>query len=196
MRKQTDHVDDSETADELLAELGMLFGNDVVPADLISVWLAQEADHTDLLDSFELILMLGLESVDVLGSLADDPGSDAAAITALGRLLDEIVFVAEAMDGMLLGYWLPPGEADRVVVAVDEHGQVSLQGRTFVEALIAFTDPDDPDEAAEVVAELAQMGITTASNTVQEVLDRIEALPEPNEIVLGYLLEARMNPGA
>ena len=196
MRKQTDHVDDSETADELLAELGMLFGNDVVPADLISVWLAQQADHTDLLDSFELILMLGLESVDVLGSLADDPGSDAAAITALGRLLDEIVFVAEAMDGMLLGYWLPPGEADRVVVAVDEHGQVSLQGRTFVEALIAFTDPDDPDEAAEVVAELAQMGITTASNTVQEVLDRIEALPEPNEIVLGYLLEARMNPGA
>lgn len=196
MRKQTDHVDDSETADELLAELGMLFGNDVVPADLISVWLAQQADHTDLLDSFELILMLGLESVDVLGPLADDPGSDAAAIAALGRLLDEIVFVAEAMDGMLLGYWLPPGQADRVVVAVDEHGQVSLQGRTFVEALIAFTDPDDPDEAAEVVAELAQMGITTASNTVQEVLDRIEALPEPNEIVLGYLLEARMTPGA
>ncbi len=189
-------MNDSETADELLAELTLLFGADDVPADLLAMWAAQEAEQTDLLDSFELILMLGLESADLLGPLADDPGSDPAALVALGRMLDEIVFVAEAMDGMLLGYWSAPGATERVVVAVDDHGQISVQGATFAESLIAMTDPDDPDEAAEVVAELELMGITPAATTVETVLDRIQAVPEPNEIVLGYLLEARITPNS
>jgi hypothetical protein len=189
-------VNDSETADELLAELSLLFGAGDVPADLFTLWAAQEAEQTDLLDSFELILMLGLESADLLGPLADDSGSDPAALIALGRMLDEIVFVAEAMDGMLLGYWLPPEATERVIVAVDDHGQISVQGATFAESLIAMTDPDDPDEAAEVVAELELLGITPPATTVETVLDRIQAVPEPNEIVLGYLLEARITPSS
>jgi hypothetical protein len=140
--------------------------------------------------------MFGLGPEDALGPLVDDSGSDPAALEALRRLLAEVTLVAEAMDGLLIGYWLPPKASETVLVGIDDHGQVSVLGRTFAEALIGLTDPDEPDEAAEVVAELRALGIEPLAETVQAVLGRIESIPEPNEVVLGYLLEVKLDPPA
>ncbi len=185
---------------ELVGELSQeLFGGGAVPGDLAALWVAQEADDTDLLDSFELILMRGLGADDALAPLESDRESDLQALAALRRLLGQVIFVAEAMDGLLLGYWRPEGSdspegSDRaVVVGVDDHGQISVLARTFAEALISLTDHDDPAEAGEVVAELRALGIEPAATTVPMILDRVSSVAEPNEVVLGYLLDERLN---
>jgi hypothetical protein len=127
--------------------------------------------------------------------------SDPVAVAALGRFLDEVVLVAEALDATLLGYWTPPPDAsvpadgsDRaVVISFDGAGQVAVQGRSMGEALVALTDPDDPDEAAEVVAELARLGVQVSARTVDAVLESIDRIPDPNEVILGYVMGARLS---
>ncbi len=179
---------------ELVGELSQeLFGGGAVPGDLAALWVAQEADDTDLLDSFELILMRGLGADDALAPLESDRESDLQALAALRRLLEQVIFVAEAMDGLLLGYWRPEGSDSAVIVGVDDHGQISVLARTFAEALISLTDHDDPAEAGEVVAELRALGIEPAATTVPVILDRVSSVAEPNEVVLGYLLDERLN---
>jgi hypothetical protein len=179
---------------DLEHELGeQLFAGAPVPSDLLALWEAQEREDTDLLDAFELVLILGLHTDDVVAPFADDPDSDAAALVALRRLLDEVTFVAEALDGTLLGYWTPPGATDAVVVSCDSQGQLLVQGLTLAEALLSLTDPDDPEEFAEVVEGLRAYGIEPKSLTFAEVFERVSRVSEPNEVVLGYLVEARLN---
>ncbi len=182
----------SELESELSAEL---FGGRQVPADLLSLWEAQERDDTDLLDAFELVLIVGLHTDDVMAPFADDPDSDQVALSALRRMLDEITFVAEALDGTLLGYWTPPETTDVVVVGCDAQGQLVVQGRTFAEALISLTDPDDADECAEVVEGLRAYGIEPAALSTNAVFDRVRSVPEPNEVILTYLFEAKLGRG-
>jgi hypothetical protein len=178
----------------LTAELSTeLFQGGSVPSDLAALWAAQERDDTDLLDAFELVLIIGLDTEDVVAPFVEDPGSDEAALAGLRRLLDEITFVAEALDGTLLGYWTPKDASELVVVACDSYGQLAVQGRTFAEALLSLTDPDDPEEYAEVVEGLRAYGIEPAASTRDDIVHRCAGVPEPNEVILGYLLEARLN---
>jgi hypothetical protein len=185
----------NETAAErqLIADLSdELFDGATVPLDLASLWLAQERDDTDLLDAFELVLIAGLDTDEIVQPFADDTASDPAAVAALKRCLAEIRFVAEAMDGLLLGYWTPPGSEEAVVVSFDANGQLVVQGRTFAEALLALTDPDDSEEGIEVVDALRAYGIVMEHDTVAEVLLAIANTPDPNEVVLGYILEEKL----
>jgi len=194
------NLDPEEAA--LVAEISDdCFGGDPVPPDLAALWLAQERGDTELLDSFELVLLSGIDPTEVMAPFADDPESDPVAVAALGRFLGEVVLVAEALDATLLGYWTPPLDAsvpadgsDRaVVISCDGAGQVAVQGSSMGEALVALTDPDDPDEAAEVVAQLARLGIEVSARTVDAVLESIDGVPDPNEVILGYVLEARLS---
>ncbi len=181
------------TDQDLLAELSQeLFAGAAVPSDLASLWLAQERDDTDLLDAFELVLITGLDTDEIVEPFADDSASDPAAVAALKRCLSEIQFVAEAMDGLLLGYWTPPTLDSSVVVSFDANGQLVVQGATFAEALLALTDPDDSEEGIEVVDALRAYGIKMEHDTVAEVLLSITNVPDPNEVVLGYMLEERL----
>jgi hypothetical protein len=190
-------VEVSNTDAKLIAELSNeLFHGGLVPADLAALWSAQERDDTDLLDAFELVLIIGLHTDDVIAPFVDDPDSDPAALAALRRLLDEVTFVAEALDGTMLGYWTPPASDVPVVLAFDAQGQLVIQGQTFAEALLSLTDPDDPDESAEVVEGLRAYGIEPAATTVEAVFSRVSGIPEPNEVVLGYLLDARLERSA
>jgi hypothetical protein len=190
-------VDVTNTDAKLVAELSdELFKGGPVPADLAALWSAQERDDTDLLDAFELVLIIGLHTDDVIAPFVDDPDSDPAALAALRRLLDEVTFVAEALDGTMLGYWTPPTAEASVIIAFDAQGQLVVQGQTFAEALLSLTDPDDSEETAEVVEGLRTYGIEPAATTVEAVFARVAGIPEPNEVVLGYLLDARLEQSA
>jgi hypothetical protein len=187
-----------ELLDELRTEL---FDGQALPADLERLWEAQEADQTELLDAFELVLFAGLSADEIIEPFSNDPDSDPAAVAALYRLLGEVTWVAEALDGLMLGYWSPENKGDdsvmasmlvSVLVSMDAHGQLVVQGRTFTDALIALTDPDDTEEAAEVVAALHALGIQAPRTTVAAVLADIASIPDPNEVVLGYLVDARL----
>jgi hypothetical protein len=173
-----------------------VFGGGNVPVDLAALWAAQEADDTELLDAFEMVLFAGIDVDEVIAPFAQDDDSDPDAIAALDRMLRTITFVAEALDGTLLGYWTPEGAELPVVVTCDEFGQLAVLGRTMADALIALTDPDDPDEAAEVAAALQALGVKGAPSTVQAALASAEGIPDPNEVVLGYIVEARLNRAA
>jgi hypothetical protein len=183
-----------ELPPELLAELRTeVFDGGTVPEDLARLWAAQEAEQTDLLDAFELVLFIGLTPEEIIEPFRTDEGSDQAAVSALYRLLGEITWIAEALDGLLLGYWSPDGtDQHRVVVSLDATGQLTVHGRTFVDALISLTDPEDPDEAVEVIGALTELGIASPRTSVAAALSDVESIPDPNEVVLGYLVEARM----
>jgi hypothetical protein len=170
-----------------------VFGSFAIPADIARLWEAQEADDTELLDAFELVLVPGLDADEILEPFAADGDSDPASVRALGRVLREVIWVGEALDGLMLGYWRPPtNEERRVVISLDIAGQLELQGATFGDALVGLTDPDDPEEAAEVVDALLQLGIEPPGKTAAEVFAEMQGVPEPNEVVLGYVLEERL----
>jgi hypothetical protein len=178
---------------QLIAEISdEVFAGEPVPADLAALWLAQENDDTDLLDAFELVLISGLDPTEIMEPFSEDAQSDPDAIAALTRALNEIRFVAEAMDGLLLGYWTPPDATSPVVVSFDAAAQLVVQGRTFCEALLSLTDPDDSEEGIEVVDALRAYGIVLDVDTVAEVLLAIADIPDPNEVVLGYMLDERL----
>jgi hypothetical protein len=180
-------------SNQFITEIGdEVFAGRPVPADLAVLWVAQENDDTDLLDAFELVLISGLDPAEIMEPFAQDTQSDPDAIAALTKALTEIRFVAEAMDGLLLGYWTPPNANSPVVVSFDHAAQLVVQGRTFSEALVSLTDPDDSEEGIEVVDALRAYGIVLDVDTVAEVLLAIADIPDPNEVVLGYMLEARL----
>jgi hypothetical protein len=186
-----------EIRSDLLAELSeTVFGGGQVPNDLAALWAAQEADDTDLLDAFEMVLFAGIDVDEVIAPFADDDDSDPDAIAALERMLRTITFVAEALDGTLLGYWTPDGDGAPVVVTFDEFGQLAVLGRTMAGALIALTDPEDPEEASEVATALVALGVTGAPETVEAALAAVYGIPDPNEVVLGYMVEIRLTRAA
>jgi hypothetical protein len=185
---------DSETATELREILDLVseeaLGGRPVPADLAALWAAQINGDTDLLDAFELVLLDAMSSDEALEGFRVEDGVDVAAALALEAVVSTIGFVAEALDGALLGYWF--GVASAPVVLFDSAGQLELLGATLAEALIALSDPDDDEEVAEVVAGLHDLGVPCASTNHDEVLDRVHGVPQPNDAVLNALMDARL----
>ncbi len=163
-----------------------------IPADLALLWKAQLDGETDLLDAFELVLLDSMTSDDALEGFGINDGVEPAAAKALASVVSTIGFVAEALDGALLGYWFGSTATLPPVVLFDGNGQLELLGATMAEALIALSDPEDDEEVAEVVAGLEALGIVPQATNHDGVLDRLAGIAGPNELVLTALIEARM----
>lgn len=171
-----------------------LDGEDV-PADLAVLWRAQLSGDTDLLDAYEMVLLDGLSTDEATAGFRVEDGVEPAAALALERTVDQIRFVAEAMDGALVGYWVgekPRRVADSPVVVLDTDGQLELGGRTLAETLLAWTDPEDPEEVAEVYDALCALGIRMAADTHERIYARLTPFDDPNQVTLGYLIDERM----
>jgi hypothetical protein len=166
-----------------------------VPEDLKTLWRAQLSGDTELLDAYEMVLLEDLTTDDVMEGFRVEDGVEPAAAFALERTVDQIRFVAEAMDGSLLGYWVgDPARsvADSPVVVFDNDGQIELAGRTIAESLIGWTDPEDPDETTEVCEELRALGIRLTADTHERIYARLSSFDDPNQQTLGYMIEERM----
>ena len=201
--RETGAVPDDAHPDDLDEELRAVLRDvasdsldgDDVPEDLAVLWRAQLSGDTDLLDAYELVLIDGLSTDEAMSGFRVEDGVEPAAALALERTVDQIRFVAEAMDGALVGYWvgeLPRRVADSPVVVLDTDGQLELGGRTLAETLLAWTDPEDPEEVSEVYEALTAMGIRMAADTHDRVAARLAEFDDPNQVTLGYLIDERM----
>ncbi len=185
-----DPVPDEELTEMLNMVSEEALGGRDVPIDLAALWKAQLDGDTDLLDAFELVLLDSMSSDEALDGFRVEDGVDEAAAAALESVVSTIGFVAEALDGALLGYWF--GVPSAPVVLFDSAGQLELLGATLAEALVALSDPDDDEEVAEVVAGLRDMGVPCAANNHDDVLARINGVAQPNDAVLTALMDRRL----
>ena len=166
-----------------------------VPDDLAALWRAQLGGDTDLMDAYELVLLESVTTDEAMEGFRVEDCVEPAAAFALERTVDQIRFVAEAMDGALVGYWVgePPSKvADAPVVVLDTDGQLELGGRTLAETLLAWTDPEDPEELEEVLEALGALGIRVEGDTHERIAMRLSRFDDPNQVTLGYLIEERM----
>jgi hypothetical protein len=187
-----DHVPDGELTEILNVVSEDALGGRAVPPDLAALWRAQLDGDTDLLDAFELVLLDAMSPDEALDGFRVADGVDDAAAEALESVVSTIGFVAEALDGALLGYWF--GVPSAPVVLFDSNGQLELLGATLAEALVALTDPDDDEEVAEVVTGLHDLGVPCAATNHDEVLDRVQGVAQPNDAVLSALMDIRLRP--
>jgi hypothetical protein len=192
-KDMTDHVPDGELTEILNMVSEDALGGRAAPPDLAALWKAQLDGDTDLLDAFELVLLDSMSSDEALDGFRVEDGVDEAAAQALESVVATIGFVAEALDGALLGYWF--GVPSAPVVLFDSNGQLELLGATLAEALVALTDPDDDEEVAEVVAGLRELGVPCEANNHDEVLDRVHGIAQPNDAVLSALMDIRLRSG-
>jgi hypothetical protein len=172
-------------------------GGQPVPEDLAALWAAQLRDETDLLDAYEMTLFEGADD-DVLEGFRVEDGVEPAAAAAFERMAGQIRWVADVFDGSLIGYWV--GEqnrpvADSPVVIVDPDGQFDLGGRSLADFLLEQTDPDDPDDFNDVRNALEALGVAVRVRDHDEIWARLDGFDEPNQLVLGYLLDERMRAG-
>ena len=184
----------SELSDALANVSAQCLGGEAVPDDLAALWRAQFDDDTDLLDSYEMALLDAVEP-ELFDGFREADGVEPAAARAFERMATQIRWVAEILDGSLLGYWV--GEerrrvGDSPVVVCDPSGQFELGARTLVEYLLDCTEPDDPDEFNEVADALADLGIDVPAQSHQEIWNRLDGFDDPNAVTLGYLVEERM----
>lgn len=168
-----------------------------VPADLAALWAAQLRDDTDLLDAYEMTLFEGADD-DILDGFRVEDGVEPAAAAAFERMSQQIRWVADVFDGSLIGYWV--GEQNRPVaespvVIVDPDGQFDLGGRSLSDFLLEQTDPDDPDDFNDVRNALEALGVPVRVRDHDEIWSRLEGFDEPNQLVLGYLLDERVRAG-
>jgi hypothetical protein len=167
---------------------------EAVPDDLAALWRAQLDDDTDLLDSYEMTLLDAIEP-ELFDGFREEDGVEPAAARAFERMASQIRWVAEILDGSLVGYWV--GEERRrvgesPVVICDPSGQFELGARTLAEYLLDCTEPDDPEEFSEVAEALAELGIDVPVRDHQEIWDRLAGFDDPNSVTMGYLVEERM----
>ena len=168
-----------------------------IPVDLAALWRAQLSNRTELLDAYELVLFDHPDDFDALDGFRTSDGVEAAAAQAFERGVHEVCFVAEAYGG-LLGYWVGEGLRridESPVVFLDAEGQFELCALTFAEALLQWTDPDDPEDVAEVLSAFEDLGIDPVARSHEEIWERLDDrsdLEELSAVVLGYQVEARM----
>lgn len=165
-----------------------------VPDDLAALWAAQLRDDTDLLDAYEMTLFEAADD-DILDGFRVEDGVEPAAAAAFERMAAQVRWVADVFDGSLIGYWV--GEQNRPVsespiVIVDQDGQFDLGGRTLAEFLLEQTDPEDPEDFNDVRNALEGLGVGVRVRDHDEIWSRLEGFEEPNQLVLGYLLDERM----
>ena len=188
----------SDELNDVLDEVSRnCLGGQPVPDDLKALWAAQLRDDTDLLDAYEMTLFEAADD-DILEGFRVEDGVEPAAAAAFERMSTQIRWIADVFDGSLIGYWV--GEknrpvADSPVVIVDPEGQFDLGGRCLAEFLLEQTDPDDPDDFNDVRNALEALGVVVRVRDHDEIWIRLEGFDEPNQLVLGYLLDERMRAG-
>ena len=169
---------------------------DPLPSDLAVLWQAQLRDDTELLDAFEFVLLEGIPHDELFGGFHESDGVEPAAAAAFSRMTEQLCIVAEVLDGSLVGYWV--GEeprravAESPVVLIDGHGQFELCAMTLSEAMLQWTDNEEPDDFEEVAAALKALGCEVTVANHQEVWEKVTGFDEPNSLVLGYLVEERL----
>lgn len=184
--------------DELRAALADVSRNclrgQAVPADLAALWRAQLADETELLDAYEMTLFDAIDE-DLFDGFGVDDGVEPPVAAAFDRMVRQICWVAEILDGSLIGYWVGEEQrlvADSPIVVCDPDGQFDLGARTLAEYLLDCTDPDDPEDFDEVRTALGALGVRVDVENHEAIWDRIDGFDDPNGVVLGYVVEERM----
>jgi hypothetical protein len=165
-----------------------------VPSDLAALWRAQLTDNTDLLDAYELTLFEAIDE-DLFEGYGVEDGVEAPVAAAFDRMVRQICWIGEVLDGSLIGYWV--GEQQRPVakspiVVCDPEGQFELGAMTLAEYLLDCTDPEDTEDFVEVRDALEALGVHVGVRNHDEIWDRLEGFDDPNAIVMGYVVEERM----
>ncbi len=165
-----------------------------VPDDLAALWRAQMADDTELLDAFELTLFDAIDD-DLFQGFGVADGVEAPVAAGFDRMAKQICWVAEILDGSMVGYWVGEEQrriSDSPVVVCDPEGQFELGARTLSEYLLDCTDPEDAEDFVEVRHALETLGIRVDVEDHEAIWDRIDSFDDPNGMVLGYVVEERM----
>ena len=165
-----------------------------VPKDLAALWHAQLAGDTDLLDAYELTLLDAIDD-DLFEGFGVADGVEVPVAAAFDRMVHQVCWVAEVLDGSLIGYWVGEGKravADSPIVVCDPDGQFELGARTLTEYLLDCTDPDDEEDFNEVRDALEALGVHVDVEDHEVIWDRNEGFDDPNGIVLAYVIEERM----
>ncbi len=185
---------DSEL-ESILADVSKYcLGGEPVPQDLSALWRAQLNDDTELLDTYELSLFEFIDEQLFEGFGVED-GIEAPVAAAFRRMVDQVRWIGEILDGSVMGYWV--GEHGRHVdespiVVCDPDGQFELGARTLGEYLLDCTDPEDPEDFTEVRDALESLGVRVVVRSHDEIWDRLDGFDDPNAVVLGYVVEERM----
>jgi hypothetical protein len=185
---------DSEL-ESILADVSTYcLGGEPVPQDLSALWRAQLTDDTELLDAYELTLFEAIDESLFEGFGVED-GIEAPVAAAFQRMVDQVRWFGEILDGAVIGYWV--GEQRRridesPIVVCDPDGQFELGAMTLGEYLLDCTDPEDLDDFAEVRDALEALGVRVVVRSLDEIWDRLEGFDDPNSVVLGYVVEERM----
>ncbi len=172
-------------------------GGQPVPDDLAALWAAQLRDDTDLLDAYEMTLFEGSDD-DILEGFRVEDGVEPAAAAAYERMANQVRWIADVFDGSLIGYWVGDERrsvADSPIVIVDPDGQFDLGGRTLTDFLLEQTDPYDEKDFEDVRNALESLGVAVRVKNHEEIWSRMADFDEPNELVMGYLLDERMRSG-
>ena len=172
-------------------------GGQPVPDDLAALWAAQLRDDTDLLDAYEMTLFEGADD-DILEGFRVEDGVEPAAAAAYERMANQVCWIADVFDGSLIGYWVGDQRrsvADSPIVIVDPDGQFDLGGRTLADFLLEQTDPEDSEDFNDVRNALEALGVAVRVKDHEEIWARLAEFDEPNQLVMGYLLDERMRAG-
>lgn len=185
---------DSEL-ESILADVSTnCLGGEPVPQDLVALWRAQLNDDTELLDTYELSLFEFVDE-ELFAGFGVDDGVEAPVAAAFARMVDQIRWIGEVLDGSVMGYWV--GEQGRPIaqspiVVCDPDGQFELGAMTLAEYLLDCTDPEDADDFTEVRDALEALGVRVVTRNHDEIWERIEGFEDPNAVLMGYVVEERM----
>ena len=188
-------TDDLQDLQSILADVSTYcLRGDGVPSDLAALWRAQLTENTELLDAYELTLFEAVDE-DLFEGYGVEDGVEAPVAAAFDRMVRQICWFGEVLDGSLIGYWV--GEQQRriaqsPVVVCDPEGQFELGAMTLAEYLLDCTDPEDADDFVEVRDSLESLGVHVAVRNHDDIWDRLEGFDDPNSILMGYVVEERM----
>ncbi len=185
---------DSEL-ESILADVSTYcLGGEPVPQDLSALWRAQLNDNTELLDTYELSLFEFIDE-NLFDGFGVEDGVESAVAGAFARMVDQVRWIGEILDGSVMGYWV--GEqrrpvAESPIVVCDPDGQFELGAMTLAEYLLDCTDPDDDEDFTEVRDALEALGVRVVVRSHDDIWDRLEGFDDPNAVVMGYVVEERM----
>lgn len=166
----------------------ILKGQDA-PEDL-QLWITRTGCAYDVLKTMECKLLTPgvvpeLISHDYLDDNDRKNADIMANVAAIDEVFSHITFVAEAIEGNLVGYWHGPEKialAEASIVLYDTEGQFHLlAGATIIEALLGDYAFDDDEAFIELRDSFKLCGIEiTASNP--EELRQVEPTTHPEDL--------------
>jgi len=139
-----------------------------VPDDLATLLKAQWSGDSGPLDDLEVEFFASGQSHPLIdhGYLNDKDRADpdiVANVAAIDEVNGHVDYVAEGLDGAVLGYWCHPDEPGGQrppVVRLDTEGQFEiLSGTTFAEAIVGAWVGDDDEWFGRLAERFAALGV-------------------------------------